>query len=214
MSYCLLQRVALGQAPAMHECIKHHGGLVWSIARRFTRSNADAEDATQEVFLDIWRHASRFDETLGSEAAFIATIARRRLIDRLRKRAAEPWIETSAAVLESLTCVADDCEKSDSLLDAEQAIRAMAALRPEHRQMLELGFLYGLTHSEISERLNMPLGTVKSYMRRGLTQLRDFLKLELPSASQLAAAVLVPSKRRCVDRPPLLPVTSEPAISL
>jgi len=190
VSSSLLQRVALGQSSAMHECIQQYGGLVWSITKRFTRTHADAEDATQEIFLEIWRHANRFDEALGSEPCFIATIARRRLIDRLRKTIAEPFTETPAEVLESVAWIADDSAESDSCLDADRAIRAMDALRPEHRQVLELGFLYGLTHSEIAKRLNMPMGTVKSSMRRGLMQVREFLNTEI--APDRAVATINP----------------------
>src|SRR6202000_2241380 len=90
MTPSMLQRIASGDSAAVRECIDQYGPLVWSIARRLSRTPSDAEDATQEVFLDIWRSAGRFDASQGSDKVFIAMIARRRLIDRLRKSSAEP----------------------------------------------------------------------------------------------------------------------------
>src|SRR5687768_17786487 len=87
----LLARVAQGDALAGREVLARYGGLVWSIARRFEAG--DAEDAVQEIFLDLWKSAARFDPAIASEAAFIAMIARRRLIDRKRTRRRRPTTE-------------------------------------------------------------------------------------------------------------------------
>jgi len=176
MSSSVLQRIARGDAAAVRECIEQYGGLVWSLARRLSRTPADAEDATQDIFLDIWRSAGRFDESQGSDKVFIAMIARRRLIDRLRKATAEPPMD-SADALESVAWA----DPGNS--EAEQAMRALAELRPEQRQVLELGLLQGLSQSEISARLGMPLGTVKSFMRRGLIKVRDFMNIDAPGIS-------------------------------
>ena len=171
----MLQRIAAGDAAAVRECIEHYGALIWSIARRLSRTPADAEDATQEIFLDIWRSASRFDATQGSDKVFIAMIARRRLIDRLRKSSAEPPMDP----IEVLDTVAwtENSLSSEASMEAEQATRALAGLRPEQRQVLELGLLHGLSQSEIAARLNMPLGTVKSFMRRGLIKVRELMNI-------------------------------------
>src|SRR5512133_2795665 len=85
MSESILDRVARGDQKAVRQCIDEFGGLVWAIARRMTRSRADAEDAVQEIFIDVWRSAARFDAAQGSEKVFVTTIARRRLIDRIRR---------------------------------------------------------------------------------------------------------------------------------
>ncbi len=102
MNPSVLQRIAAGDSTAVRECIDRFGALVWSLARRLSRTAADAEDATQEIFLDIWRSAARFDASQGSEKVFVAMIARRRLIDRLRKTTAEPVMD-SVDDLESVT---------------------------------------------------------------------------------------------------------------
>src|ERR1700744_4587759 len=136
MSPSVLQRIAGGDPAAVRECIDQYGPLVWSIARRLSRTPADAEDATQEIFLDIWRSAGRFDASKGSDKVFIAMIARRRLIDCLRKTRAEPPmvpVETLEAV-----AWADPDPAPEISVEAEQATRALAELRPEQRLVLEL----------------------------------------------------------------------------
>ena len=176
MNPCVLHRIAAGDSTAVRECIDQFGALVWSLARRLSRSAADAEDATQEIFLDIWRSAARFDASQGSEKVFIAMIARRRLIDRLRKTTAEPPMDP-VEVLESVAWP-DPGTASEISQEAEQAMRALTELRPEQRQVLELGLLHGLSQSEIATRLSMPLGTVKSFMRRGLIRVREFMNID------------------------------------
>src|SRR5262245_63951716 len=89
----LLGRVAAGDQAAIRECIARYGGVVWSLARRFEARDGDAEDAVQEIFLDLWKSAARFDRQIASEAAFVAMIARRRLIDRKRTRGRRPTID-------------------------------------------------------------------------------------------------------------------------
>jgi RNA polymerase sigma-70 factor, ECF subfamily len=177
----MLQRIASGDSAAVRECIDRYGALIWSIARRLSRSSSDAEDATQEIFLDIWRSASRFDASQGSDKVFIAMIARRRLIDRLRKSSAEPPMDP----MEVLDTVAstDSSNSSEMSMEAEQATRALAELRPEQRQVLELGLLHGMSQSEIATRLQMPLGTVKSSMRRGLIKVREQMNIEAEGPS-------------------------------
>ena len=90
MSGALLARIAQGEQQAFAQCLTEYGGLVWGIARRFSPTRADAEDAAQDVFLHLWRNARHFDPTRGSEAVFIATLARRVLIGRFRGRQRRP----------------------------------------------------------------------------------------------------------------------------
>src|SRR5271166_2344489 len=85
-----LERIAAGDPLAVDGCLEKYRGLVWSIARRFPGNHADTEDAVQEVFVELWRHAGRFDAAVAAESTFVATVARRRLIDRHRRRARQP----------------------------------------------------------------------------------------------------------------------------
>jgi len=126
--------------------------------------------------MDIWRSASRFDPAQGSERVFIATIARRRLIDRLR-RSSNQGTTTSTEEIDTLAW-ADPGTNAETSAEAQTAARAVMQLRPEQRRVLELGLLQGLSHSEIAEALQMPLGTVKTMMRRGLIQVRELMGVD------------------------------------
>jgi RNA polymerase sigma-70 factor, ECF subfamily len=183
MTDSVLVKVAQGDPLAVRACIDQFGSLIWSIARRLTRTRADAEDAVQEIFTDIWRSASRFDPAQGSEKVFVATIARRRLIDRLR-RLSNQGTTTSTEEIDSLS-FADPGIHAETSAEAQTAARAVMKLRPEQRQVLELGLLQGLSHSEIAEALHMPLGTVTTMMRRGLIQVRELMGVTIDVSDEV-----------------------------
>ena len=173
MSPPTLQRVASGEEAAVRECLDLHGALVWSLARRFSPSLEDAEDAVQEVFLDLWKSAARFDPAAASEATFVAMIARRRLIDRRRKRQRRPDTEPLPDASPPPAAVAP--ASAEISAEASLAARAVAQLRPEQRQVLLLATCQGLSHEEIATSTGMPLGTVKAHARRGLLRVREIL---------------------------------------
>ncbi len=179
MNESILARVARGDAKAVRECIDEFGGLVWAIARRMARTRADAEDAVQEIFVDVWRSAERYDPAQGSEKVFITTIARRRLIDRMR-RARMSHLMDGEEALEDVRW-AEPGNDGEIRVDAERAAAVVARLRPEQRKVLRMGLLAGMTHSEIATATGMPLGTVKTQMRRGLIQVRQWMKIGNPS---------------------------------
>lgn len=176
MALSILQRIAAGEPHAVDECLDQYGGLIWWLARRSSPVYADAEDAVQEIHLEIWRCASRFDPQVASETAFIATIAKRRLIDRHRRRSraidAAP-IEDESAIASS--AVADTVELQE---EAGRVRVVMGRLRHDERRVLEMSLVNGLTHSEISEATSLPLGTVKTHARRGLYRLREMLGVD------------------------------------
>ena len=165
----LLARVAAGEPGAVRACLDRYGGLVWSIARRFEA--ADAEDAVQEIFLDLWKSAASYDPALGSEATFIATITRRRLIDRRRTRRRRP---TATQPIGDLELEAPGA-RPDASADAAKAADALGKLRPDQRRVLVLATAHGMSHGEIAEYTGMPLGTVKAHVRRGLISIRNAL---------------------------------------
>jgi RNA polymerase sigma-70 factor, ECF subfamily len=175
VAQAILQRIADGETDAVQDCLKAYGGLVWSLARRMLRNPDDAEDAVQEIFLDIWKNAARYDDGQSSETTFIAMIARRRLIDRIRFSARR----ISPDALEDV--LAEPVDRSDkamqTTLEASDAVRALNTLRPEQRQVLQLSIVQGLSHQEIADSTGMPLGTVKTHARRGILQAREFLGL-------------------------------------
>ncbi|HEY8074988.1 MAG TPA: sigma-70 family RNA polymerase sigma factor [Labilithrix sp.] len=168
MSDLLLPRVAAGDRTAIREAIERFGGLVWSLARRATPT--DAEDVVQEIFLDLWKSASRYDARAGSETTFVATIARRRIIDRRRARARRP--ETDPL---SERTAPPEASRAELGAEAALAARALDQLRPEQRQVLILTACHGLSHEEVASSTGMPLGTVKAHARRGLIRVREVL---------------------------------------
>lgn len=169
----VLARIASGDASAVQECLDLYGNLVWSLARRFTRSAAEAEDAVQEVFLDVWKSAARFDATRASEKTFVAMIARRRLIDLLRRSEARPEL---VPIPEHLDFADDTHERIEQTAELSTAERALAALRPEQRRVLLMSVYQGMSHGEIVSATGIPLGTVKSHIRRGLAEVRSALQ--------------------------------------
>jgi RNA polymerase sigma-70 factor (ECF subfamily) len=169
----LLSRASLGDPAAVKECLARFGPIVWGLARRMSPTRADAEDAVQDVFLDLWTHGHRYDPDRGSPELFVAVIARRRLIDRRRRAQRRPVTESmdGGEVLE----VGGHDGGVETAVEAALAARAMDELRPEQREVLRLAVAEGLTHEEIAGRTGMPLGTVKAHARRGLLRIRKRL---------------------------------------
>jgi len=167
----LLQRIARGDREAVPQCIDRYGGLVWSLARRMAPRGDDPEDAVQEIFIDLWKNADRYDPNRGEETVFVAMIARRRLIDRRRKVDRTPDFSSLDAVAEPGDGRIDQERETDAAL----AARAMTELEPQQRKMLTLSLKLGLSHGEIAEVTGTALGTVKSHIRRGLISLREQL---------------------------------------
>ena len=168
----LLQRVAAGDSTSIRLVLDRYGGLVWALARRSTLNRADAEDAVQEIFLDVWRSASRFDPAIASEATFIAMIARRRLIDR-RRRDGRTVLEQQGA--ERAVSPVAPALAADTSEDALLAVRALETLRPEQQNVLRMSVIFGMPHERIAESTGLPLGTVKTHVRRGLIRIREMI---------------------------------------
>lgn len=176
MAQAVLQRIASGDKTAVQDCLNKYGGLVWSLARRMSPNTDEAEDAVQEIFTDIWKNAERFDETQSSETTFIAMIARRRLIDRLRKSQRQ----INAASLEEVLSepAKDYTREMQNCIEAKEIASVMKDLRPEQQKVLYLSIVQGLSHQEIADLTKMPVGTVKTHARRGLIQIREILERE------------------------------------
>lgn len=171
----LLPLIAAGEAEAVRRFIDRYGGLVWSLAKRMAAGDSDAEDAVQEVFVDLWRNAARFDAQVASETTFVAMIARRRLIDRARKRARRP--EASGEYIDQ--SAAPDSRRDPAIELSEEATLARDAinqLSTEQQRVLRLTLMQGLTHEETAYATGLPLGTVKTHARRGLIKVREILE--------------------------------------
>lgn len=170
----LLPAIAQGQPEAVQACIKRYSALIWSLALKHSPDRHTAEDAVQEIFTELWQSADRFDAAKASETTFVAMIARRRLIDQHRRRAARPHsrvvdhnADTQTAEKQSVPeCVAQSEE-------AQIAYQLLDELSTPAKTCIKLSVNQGCTHQEIAEQLNLPLGSVKSHIRRGLLKLRD-----------------------------------------
>lgn len=174
----LLPRIAGGDERAVREFVAAYGALVWSLVRRGGVQEGDAEDTVQETFIDLWRSAARFDPSRISEAGWVAMVTRRRIIDRMRKLERLPELESITADLD----VEDERERDlDGVMRAERAREVLRSLPEMQRQMLDLSLVQGKTHDEIARETGMPLGTVKSHIRRGLQRARALLSAPRPN---------------------------------
>ncbi len=176
MASPVLQDIARGDPTAVARCIDEYGGTIYALANRYLRYlGDDVEDAVQEVFVEIWRSAPRFDPALGSEPAFIATIAHRRLTDRQRRAQSR-----RAAPLDHAPAIAQDREHrapDRALLrdDLSAAAVAFESLDRDEQQVLWYSLYQGFTHERIAAAIQIPVGTVKTRIRRGLMRLRELL---------------------------------------
>lgn len=177
----LLERIAQGDQDSMSLLIDRYAGLVWSLVRRKLANSVEAEDLVQEIFAEIWKSAHRFNPELGSEATFIAVITRRRVIDVIRKITRhEPTVPFDGAL--EFSTVSDE-PNIDTESEITSAIQVLQSLSPQRRKVIELSIIRGLSHSQIAESTNMPLGSVKAHIRRGLEEVRKLLNQKKSGSS-------------------------------
>jgi RNA polymerase sigma-70 factor, ECF subfamily len=168
----VVQRLAAGDRDAVAELYDRHAARIMGLAIRIVRNSSDAEDIVQEVFSQAWRTAPNYQPARGTVAGWLLMMARTRAIDRLRSRQARRD-SGDAPDLDGLP--ADVAPVSEQLIASQQAARvreAMVTLPVEQRTALELAYFEGLTQTEIAERTQTPLGTVKTRIRTALTSLR------------------------------------------
>lgn len=170
-----LDRMRRGDEGGLAELYDRHGRFVYALAVRIVRDRGDAEDVTQEVFVQAWTHAERFDAGRGQVVAWLMNIARARAIDLLRRRRVRPQPATDGAPMETTDLTPGQDVQLDWSRRAEAVQQAMASLPLLQRLAVELAFFEGLTHAEIAEQLQVPLGTIKTRVRQGLLKLRDSL---------------------------------------
>lgn len=164
----LAARLRRRDPAAIEELHDRFGGLVFGYLVRALGDRGAAEDVHQQVFLEVWQRGRSFDPGRGSVGTWIMTIARSRAIDQLRRRVPEP--QDPAAALALIDDPSQDAVAE--LFDQWWLAAVLAELPPQEQRVLRMRFADGLTQSEIAERLGTPLGTVKSWMARGLDQLR------------------------------------------
>jgi RNA polymerase sigma-70 factor (ECF subfamily) len=170
------ERMARGDHDGLGEIYDRHGRLVYSLALRIVRDQSDAEDIVQEVFSQAWRLAARYDPSRGTVLGWLLTLTRSRSIDRLRGRRSRPEPTGDDGLLNAIPDSAAPPDVQAAWAGQATEIRAAVdGLTMLQRMAIELAFYEGLTHAEIADRLELPLGTVKTRIRQGLLRLRDRL---------------------------------------
>jgi len=179
----LLAALVARDASALEELYARYGRLAFALAVRITSAPEIAEEVVQEAFLAVWRGAGSYQAGRSSVRTWLLSITHHRAIDAVRRRAARvqqaPLEEAMALGDPSVTDVWAEVARS---LDAAQVRRALRALPAEQRESIELAYFQGLSYPEIAERMNVPLGTVKSRLRLGLARLRALLQEAAPRA--------------------------------
>ncbi len=166
----LLALVARGDEGAFARVYDQLAGPVYGLIRRVLRNPAQSEEVTQEVLLEVWRAASRFDPAKGSAATWVLTIAHRRAVDRVRSATAAAEREQRSAPLPEPADVAATVETS---LEHERVRRCLDGLTELQRESITLAYYGGYSYREVAGLLGSTLGTIKTRIRDGLIRLRD-----------------------------------------
>lgn len=171
----LLQRVARGDHDAFEGVYDLVAGQVLGVVRRVLRDPAQSEEVTQEVLVEVWRLASRFDPGRGTAQSWVLTMAHRRAVDRVRSAQASTDRDERVAQRDQQLPYDEVSEQVEARLEAEQVRRCLGSLTDLQRESVRLAYYRGCTYREVSDLLSVPLGTVKTRMRDGLIRLRDCL---------------------------------------
>jgi RNA polymerase sigma-70 factor (ECF subfamily) len=171
----LLAQVALGNRAAFAALYQSTAGRLFGICLRVLAQRAEAEDALQDVYTAVWRKAAQFDPAKASATAWLAMIARNKAIDRLRAlpvQQGRAHFDLAAEVEDPAPSLAQTVQTAT---DREQLEHCLNRLEPKRRTLIRAAFFDGLTYEELAARIDAPLGTIKSWIRRGLLQLRECL---------------------------------------
>lgn len=182
----LLSRIALGDRAAFDRLYRDTSPHLLGVILRIQRDRAQAEDVLQEVYVNVWRSAQSFNPALSQARTWLNSVARNRAIDSLRRRKSEPQTTSRFQAgpdeddTDMLQDIAADTPGPLDLLEQASDARAlttcMKGLSDEQQHSLALAYYQGLTHAEVAEQLGHPLGTVKSWVRRGLQSLKTCLE--------------------------------------
>ncbi|GAC1662835.1 MAG: sigma-70 family RNA polymerase sigma factor [Candidatus Acidiferrum sp.] len=175
----LMQRLILKDVSAFEQLYERHSRLVYSLVLRMLQQAGTAEEVVQDVFLQLWRNADRYDSARGPLVPWLLTLARNRALDTLRLSSerqrrredqTEDWPSVSPSISPQYEAAFDEKRRG------ERVRALMGDLSPQQKKAIELAYFQGLSHSEIAAALQEPLGTVKSWIRSGLLRLREGLQ--------------------------------------
>jgi RNA polymerase sigma-70 factor, ECF subfamily len=173
----LVQHLLQQDVSAFEQLYDRHSRAVYSLVLRILQQAGTAEEVVQDVFLQLWRNASRYDESRGPFVPWLLTLARNRALDTLRlKSERQRRREDQTEELPSIAASPDYEKQLDDKRRGDKVRALMASLDPQQKKAIELAYFEGLSHSEIAAALKEPLGTVKSWIRNGLLRLKEELQ--------------------------------------
>jgi RNA polymerase sigma-70 factor, ECF subfamily len=181
-STSLLTKIAEGDRNALSQLYDRYARIIYAIAWKSLNSVEECEEVVLDVFAQVWRIADRFDVDKGSAEQWIFTLARSRILDRLRKIQRLQKVNTAIAAekqIEFLTISVDPIESVEIAERQQQVLAALSQIPPEQRQVIEMAYYQCLTHTEIATATGLSLGTVKTRLRLGLSKLRVTFDCEL-----------------------------------
>lgn len=171
----LLRQVALGAESAFESLYDAMASRVFGLVLRVLRDQAQSEEVTQEVFVEAWQQAKRFDPSRGTAASWLLTIAHRRAVDRVRSSQASQARDMRIGIKEFQDSY-DDVEENAILHDESlRAVQALQRLNQAQREAIHLAYFGGYTHTEVAELLKIPVGTAKTRIRDGMNKLRELM---------------------------------------
>ena len=171
----LIRLVALGDEAAFEELYDAVAPRVFGLVRKVVRDAAQSQEVTQEVFVDIWAQASRFDADRGKALSWMLVIAHRKAVDRVRASQASSDRDLRQGIKEFQESYDDVADTVESQMEAERVNEALATLTQPQQEAIRLAYYGGYTHQEVAELLRIPVGTVKTRIRDGMIKLRDRL---------------------------------------
>jgi RNA polymerase sigma-70 factor (ECF subfamily) len=171
----LLQHVAAGDRRAFAELYDRTAPRVFGLVKRLLRDQAQSEEVTQEIFLEIWQSATRYDTSKGGAIAWMLTMAHRRAVDRVRASQASRDRDQRIGIRDFAVEYDTVAENVEVRIETERVKEAMMRLTELQRQAVQLAYFGGYSHSEVAAMLSVPIGTVKTRLRDGMIRLRDEL---------------------------------------
>ena len=171
----LIRLVALGDEAAVERLYDAVSSRVFGLVRRVVRDPAQSQEVTQEIFLDIWEQASRFDPARGKAMSWILVIAHRKAVDKVRASQASSNRDLREGVKNYQESYDDVADTVETQMEAERVQKALETLTAAQQEAISLAYYGGYTHQEVAELLKVPVGTVKTRIRDGMIRMRDRL---------------------------------------
>ena len=171
----LLQRVATGDRDAFAQLYDRTAPRVFGLVKRLLRDHAQSEEVTQEIFLEIWTNATRYEPSKGGATTWILTMAHRRAVDRIRASQAGRDRDVKIGIRDYVAEYDNVASTVEVTIEHERVTKAMSQLTELQRQAVSLAYYGGYSHSEVAAMLKVPIGTVKTRLRDGMIRLRDEL---------------------------------------